>query len=114
MKKKLKCNSCGRKVHPKVKKYSKDGTDFYYVRCSRCLTVYPAFVEDAWVKEKKAEVERLQNLAWGEDEMSAEEKLKSSQRILHLQKEVEYVCKVMLTQQNRHVFEKLGNGVHMQ
>jgi uncharacterized Zn finger protein len=110
--KKSKCNTCGRKVHPKVKKHSVGELDFYYVRCSKCKTVYPAYVEDQWVKDKKAEVETLQKTAWGGDEMSAEEKLKTSQRIIHIQKEVEYVAKTLLVKTHRNVFSKLGDRVY--
>jgi uncharacterized Zn finger protein len=109
--KKSKCDVCSKKVAPKVKKFTKGEIEGFYVRCSKCKTVYPAYIEDAWVREKKEEVEQLQNSAWGTDGMTAEEKLKASQRILQLQAEVEYVAKTLLPKKHIKDFEQFGERV---
>lgn len=112
---KAKCDNCQKKVVFKVKKKSM-GTlqpiDFYYTRCSKCKTVYPAYVEDHWVRDKKKEVESMQTTAWKDKTINPKEKVKLLKEILRIQKEVEYVSKTLLVKRHQDAFELFGNGVY--
>lgn len=109
--KKTLCDRCKKKVTPKLKKREVGDVHFYFLHCGRCKAVYPAYVEDKWVRDKKAEVSQLQKRAWETDEVGLEEKVRLAKAIVKLQKEVEYVAKDLLVKSNILEFKNFGEEV---
>ncbi len=108
----IRCDFCRAKVKVKAKQHVEGDTTLFYVKCNRCSSVYPAYVEDNWVRSKKAEIEKLQEETWGKDsDMSPEKKIDRSKRILMMRQEVEHLSKQSLVEAKMHLFRRLGERV---
>lgn len=109
MDKKPRCNICKKKVPLKVKKNDVgDGVILFYVRCSKCRSVFPGYVEDDKVRGYMKKVETLQNETANK---GPEEILSGYREITALKKETENLAKVLLVKRYWKEFGKLGDRV---
>lgn len=108
---KIMCDTCRKKITPRLKNRTINGKDFYYLWCANCKTVYPSYVIDDEVRANESEIEKLRELAFsGVHKNKSEEVVQFVNKIRALQSVNAALRKTLVTKHVK-VFETFGERV---